>query len=92
MIYYATKLRRYINDLSQEQILRKQVVFTFKMRFFQKCLLITVINIASSGSNHIDNQDPLIIAHRGACGMFPEHTALAYRFKNIILEHLVLVV
>ena len=55
-------------------------MLNFKMYFFQKGLLLTVINIVSSKLSYLDNQDPLIIAHRGACGMFPEHTALAYRY------------
>ena len=36
---------------------------------------------------------PLIIGHRGASGMFPEHTALAYREaakqgQNILLQYI----
>ena len=28
------------------------------------------------------NKRPLIIGHRGASGMYPEHTALAYRYNK----------
>ena len=27
--------------------------------------------------------DPIIIGHRGASGMYPEHTKLAYRYGNL---------
>ena len=27
--------------------------------------------------------DPIIIGHRGASGMYPEHTKLAYRYRNL---------
>ena len=33
-------------------------------------------------SKHSKNR-PLVIGHRGACGMYPEHTALAYRYLLI---------
>ena len=42
-------------------------------------LLVAVINIVSSVWRSVDLH-PLIIGHRGSSGMYPEHTALAYRY------------
>ena len=50
------------------------------MELPHKLFLLTVINIASSALRSVELQRPLILAHRGASGMFPEHTALAYRY------------
>ena len=36
-------------------------------------------------SKHSKNR-PLVIGHRGACGMYPEHTALAYRYILILRQ------
>ena len=33
-------------------------------------------------NNYLQNKkSPIIIAHRGASGMYPEHTKLAYRYE-----------
>ena len=50
------------------------------MEIPQKFFILTVINIASSALRSVELQQPLILAHRGASGMYPEHTALAYRY------------
>ena len=40
-------------------------------------------NVVSQESMGVGNRmqyDPIIIGHRGASGMYPEHTKLAYRY------------
>jgi glycerophosphoryl diester phosphodiesterase len=31
---------------------------------------------------------PLIVGHRGAAGMYPEHTALSYRYNEKFKSHI----
>ena len=42
--------------------------------------VLTLATLANSERNKNSNPRPLIIGHRGASGMYPEHTALAYRY------------
>ena len=51
--------------------------------------ILTVLILATLASGERINNSkarPLIIGHRGASGMYPEHTALAYRYL-ITLRH-----
>ena len=49
------------------------------MNLIQKALVVAAVNVVSSALRSVDNPQPLVIGHRGSSGMYPEHTALAYR-------------
>ena len=64
---------------SKRALRQKIVKFFSKMEPRLKIIIMAVINIASSALRSVDMQQPLVIGHRGSSGMYPEHTALAYR-------------
>ena len=47
------------------------------------CIVLNIHNLANGATTTKPTTMPLIIGHRGASGMYPEHTALAYRYTKL---------
>ena len=48
--------------------------------------VLILASMANGKQNKHPKNAPLVIGHRGACGMYPEHTALAYRYLLILRQ------